>query len=99
MTQDEMVEQAAVAVECERQRVLLYTAAGEALNTASKEISAECQLHLAAAAKVLGVSVSTLRNWDRTGKLKPHRHPLNGYRLYDERVVRTLRQQIDEGTR
>jgi excisionase family DNA binding protein len=35
------------------------------------------------AAERLGVSRATLRNWDRTGKLKPHRHPVNGYRLYD----------------
>lgn len=34
------------------------------------------------AAQMLGVSVSTLRNWDRSGKLKPVRHPVNGYRLY-----------------
>lgn len=34
------------------------------------------------AARVLGVSVATLRNWDRAGKLRPARHPLNRYRLY-----------------
>jgi MerR family transcriptional regulator, copper efflux regulator len=34
------------------------------------------------AAEFLGVSPSTLRNWDRAGKLKPHRHPMNRYRLY-----------------
>jgi DNA-binding transcriptional MerR regulator len=34
------------------------------------------------AAEFLGVSPSTLRNWDRTGKHKPHRHPMNRYRLY-----------------
>ncbi len=34
------------------------------------------------AAAYLGVSASTLRNWDRAGKLTPRRHPLNGYRLY-----------------
>ena len=34
------------------------------------------------AADFLGVSVSTLRNWDRQGKLNPVRNPLNGYRLY-----------------
>jgi len=34
------------------------------------------------AAEYLGVSPSTLRNWDRSGKLKPHRHPMNRYRLY-----------------
>ena len=34
------------------------------------------------AAEFLGVSPSTLRNWDRAGKLRPHRHPMNHYRLY-----------------
>jgi len=34
------------------------------------------------AAILLGVSRSTLRNWDRAGKLKPYRHPINKYRLY-----------------
>ena len=37
---------------------------------------------VAPAAKLLGVSVNTLRNWDRSGKLQSLRHPLNGYRLY-----------------
>ncbi|MGH7914525.1 MAG: MerR family transcriptional regulator [Candidatus Binataceae bacterium] len=35
------------------------------------------------AASYLGVSASTLRNWDRAGKLKARRHPINGYRLYN----------------
>jgi excisionase family DNA binding protein len=39
-------------------------------------------LTVAEAADFLGVSASTLRNWDRTGKLKPSRNPLNRYRLY-----------------
>lgn len=34
------------------------------------------------AAKLLGVSPSTLRNWDATAKLKSYRHPVNEYRLY-----------------
>jgi PAS domain S-box-containing protein len=34
------------------------------------------------AAAFLGVSAATLRNWDRTNKLKPRRHPQNGYRIY-----------------
>jgi predicted site-specific integrase-resolvase len=34
------------------------------------------------AAGILGVSTKTLRNWDRTGKLKARRHPINGYRVY-----------------
>ncbi len=34
------------------------------------------------AAKLLHVTPLTLRNWDKTGKLRPYRHPLNKYRLY-----------------
>jgi len=34
------------------------------------------------AAKILGVSPLTLRNWDKNGKLKAHRHPMNNYRVY-----------------
>lgn len=34
------------------------------------------------AAEYLGVSPWTLRNWDKNGKLKPMRHPMNGYRIY-----------------
>jgi hypothetical protein len=35
------------------------------------------------AARVLGVAPPTLRNRDRTDKLKPKRHPLNRYRRED----------------
>lgn len=34
------------------------------------------------AAAFLGVNPMTLRNWDKQGKLKSRRHPINGYRLY-----------------
>ncbi len=34
------------------------------------------------AASLLGVTALTLRNWDKSGKLKPLRHPLNNYRVY-----------------
>lgn len=39
-------------------------------------------LTIGEAAEVLGVSTATLRNWDRNGKLRPRRHPQNGYRIY-----------------
>ncbi|PPD24612.1 MAG: MerR family DNA-binding transcriptional regulator [Methylobacter sp.] len=42
------------------------------------------------AAETLGVSRSTLRNWDKAGKLKPYRHPVNGYRLYSRNELETL---------
>ncbi len=34
------------------------------------------------AARLLGVNPATLRRWDRKGKLKSTRHPINRYRLY-----------------
>jgi excisionase family DNA binding protein len=51
------------------------------------------------AADFLGVSAATLRNWDRAGKVKAARHPVNRYRLYRrgdlERLLRQLRGEAD----
>jgi excisionase family DNA binding protein len=46
------------------------------------------------AAEFLGVSASTLRNWDRSGKLKAVRHPVNGYRLYRKADLQKLIDQV-----
>lgn len=34
--------------------------------------------------EMLGVSAQTLRNWDKSGKLRPHHKSANGYRYYAE---------------
>lgn len=34
------------------------------------------------AAALLGVAENTLRNWERSGKIRVYRHPINNYRLY-----------------
>ncbi|MGH7203709.1 MAG: MerR family transcriptional regulator [Candidatus Levyibacteriota bacterium] len=34
------------------------------------------------AAELFGVSIQTIRRWDKTGRLKAVRHPMNNYRLY-----------------
>lgn len=34
------------------------------------------------AAKIIGVTPLTLRNWDKKSKLKAYRHPVNNYRVY-----------------
>ncbi|WP_422923267.1 MerR family DNA-binding transcriptional regulator [Singulisphaera sp. PoT] len=47
-------------------------------------------LTVKAAASFLGVSPDTLRNWDRADKLKPSRHPINGYRLYRREQLEDL---------
>jgi len=46
------------------------------------------------AAEFLGVSASTLRNWDRAGRLVARRHPINGYRLYEKRQLERLLDEI-----
>ncbi len=45
------------------------------------------------ASKTLGVCQATLRRWDKLGKLKAIRHPINGYRLYKKDELRDLVQQ------
>ena len=40
-------------------------------------------LRIKSAARFLGVTENTLRNWEKNKKIKVYRHPINGYRLYD----------------
>jgi len=54
-------------------------------------------LTVADAAEFLGVSASTLRNWDRQKKLKATRNPLNGYRLYERSALEKLLAEIRSG--
>ncbi len=44
------------------------------------------------AADYLGVSPNTLRNWERTGKIVAHRHPVNQYRLFRREDLDALLQ-------
>jgi predicted site-specific integrase-resolvase len=53
-------------------------------------------LQVKAAAAVLGVSVNTLRNWDRTGKLVVYRHPINGHRLYKRADLDALLAAVEQ---
>jgi MerR family copper efflux transcriptional regulator len=50
------------------------------------------------ASKILNVSPLTLRNWDKNGKLKAHRHPMNNYRVYKIEDLETVIQEIEKGT-
>ena len=46
------------------------------------------------AAELLGVDKTTLRRWDKAGKLTPYRHPLNRYRLYKKEELEQLLRGI-----
>jgi excisionase family DNA binding protein len=47
------------------------------------------------AAAFLGVSEATLRRWDRAGKLRARRHPMNDYRLYSLEELKRLNRQVE----
>ncbi|MSR78700.1 MAG: MerR family DNA-binding transcriptional regulator [Candidatus Taylorbacteria bacterium] len=49
------------------------------------------------AAKMLGVSKLTLRNWDNAGKLPAYRHPISNYRVYRIEDVEKIIRQIESG--
>ncbi len=45
--------------------------------------------------KIVGVTPQTLRNWDKTGKLKPHHTTSSGYRYYsEEQLNQVLKTKI-----
>lgn len=47
------------------------------------------------AANILGMSKITLRNWDKSGKLKAHRHPFNNYRVYKTEDIDKVLEMIE----
>ena len=54
---------------------------------------------IAETAKLLGVSLPTLRRWDENGKFPARRHPINSYRMYLRDDVLRLRRRIVDGDR
>lgn len=48
------------------------------------------------AAELLGVDKTTLRRWDKAGKLKPFRHPINSYRLYKKSDLEAILKGIEQ---
>ena len=50
------------------------------------------------ASKILGVSTLTLRNWDKNGKLKASRHPMNNYRVYKIEDLKKVIEEIETGS-
>ena len=51
------------------------------------------------ASNMLGVSTLTLRNWDKNGKLKAYRHPMNNYRVYKIEDIEAVLRKIEIGTK
>ncbi|MBI2024050.1 MerR family DNA-binding transcriptional regulator [Candidatus Giovannonibacteria bacterium] len=53
-------------------------------------------INIKAAAKLLGVSALTLRNWDKKKKLVAFRHPINNYRVYKYEDIQTFLAKIED---
>lgn len=47
------------------------------------------------ASEILGVTPLTLRNWDKKGKFKALRHPINNYRVYKSEDVTRIIKEIE----
>lgn len=47
------------------------------------------------AAEMLGVTTLTLRNWDKKGKLKALRNPINNYRIYKPEEIELFLRKIE----
>lgn len=56
-------------------------------------------LQIKEAAAFLGVAPGTLRNWERVGKMRVYRHPVNNYRLYKRSELEQLLGQIESERR
>lgn len=50
------------------------------------------------ASEILSVTPLTLRNWDKNGKLKAHRHPMNNYRVYKIDDLQKIINEIEQNT-
>lgn len=51
------------------------------------------------AAEILGISVPTLRNWDKSGKFPAARHPMNNYRVYKLSSLEKIIEDIESGSK
>ena len=54
----------------------------------------EKYLSIGQAAELLNVSAETLSRWDKSGKFKSSRHPINNYRVYSEEQVVNLVEEM-----
>ena len=62
-----------------------------------KEKAMKDYITIKKAAEYLKVSGQTLRNWDKQGKLKTYRNPMNNYRLYKkaelDKILKSIKKE------
>lgn len=52
-------------------------------------------LSIKQAAKIIGVTPLTLRNWDKKGALTSYRNPINNYRVYRADQIELFVRKIE----
>lgn len=55
----------------------------------------ESYLAISEVADIIGVSTETLRRWDKNGKFRSKRHPINNYRVYHKDDVDAFQEQLE----
>jgi len=48
-------------------------------------------------ARLVGVTPLTLRNWDKSGKLRAYRNPINNYRVYKQEEINLFLRKLESG--
>lgn len=55
--------------------------------------------YISDASSILGVCKATLRLWEKMGKIKAYRHPINRYRMYKRAELNQLVNSITKGAK
>ncbi len=48
------------------------------------------------AAKFLGVTICTFRNWEKKNKIKVYRNPFNNHRMYKKEELERILKEIED---
>lgn len=62
-----------------------------------KKLTEKSYFTISEVAYLLGVSPLTLRNWDKAGKLKARRNPINNYRVYKRSDIEYFIRRMEDG--
>jgi len=62
-------------------------------NADTNKVLLQSVMNIKEAAEYLGISTTTIKRWEKLGRIKSVRHPINNYRLYK---VEDLQSLLDE---
>jgi len=65
-------------------------------STNIKKLAIKKYFTVSEVAYIVGVTPLTLRNWDKAGKLRARRNPINNYRVYKKEDVETFLRRMEK---